>query len=108
MKKKHFYSHLVETDSLVILINDLDITDDEKGHLISLVDSQLHHAVLDAVLSELSEHDKRLFLKHLLHEEHDEVWRHLNTKVDNIENKIKKVAEDLKKELHEDIKAVKK
>ena len=47
------------------------------------------------------------FLKHLLHEDHDEVWKHLNTKVDNIEEKIKKAAEDLKKELHEDVKQVK-
>ena len=105
--KKHFYSHLVETDSVVILINELDITDEEKAHLVALVDSQLHHTVLDAVLSELSEDDKKLFLKHLLHEDHDEVWKHLNTKVDNIEEKIKKAAEDLKKELHEDVKQVK-
>ena len=101
--KKHFYSHLVETDSLVVLINDLDITDDEKGHLISLVDSQLHHTILDAILSELSEEDKRTFLKHLLHEEHDKIWNHLNDKVDNIEEKVKKAADDLKKELHQDI-----
>lgn len=107
MNKKHFYSHLVETDSLVVLINDLDATDDEKSHLIALVDSQLHHTILDAILSELSEEDKRLFLKHLLHEDHDAIWNHLNTKVDNIEEKIKKVAVDLKKELHEDIKETK-
>lgn len=101
---KHFYSHLVETDSLVVLINDLDITDSEKAHLISLVDSQLHHTVLDAILSELAEDDKRTFLKHLLDEDHEKIWNHLNDKVDNIEEKIKKAADDLKKELHKDIK----
>jgi hypothetical protein len=105
--KKHFYSHLVETDSLVIMINDLDVSSDEKAHLIALVDSQLHHTVLDAVLSELSEEDKRLFLKHLLDEDHDTIWNHLNTKVDNIEERIKKAADDLKKALHEDIKEAK-
>jgi len=107
MKKKHFYSHLVETDSLVVLINELDATDEEKSHLIALVDSQLHHTILDAILSELSEEDKKSFLKHLMHEDHDQIWNHLNTKVDNIEEKIKKAAEDLKKELHEDIKEAK-
>ncbi len=108
MVKKHFYSHLIETDSLVILINQLDISDDEKAHLISLVDSQLHHTVLDAILSELSETDKRIFLKHLLKEDHESVCTHLNMKVGTIEEKIKKAAEDLKKELHEDIQSVKK
>lgn len=108
MAKKHFYSHLVETDSLVVLINELDATEDEKAHLVALVDSQLHHTVLDAVLSELSEEDKKIFLKHLLEEDHDKVWRHLNDKVDTIEEKIKKAADDLKKDLHEDIKDTKK
>lgn len=105
--KKQFYSHLVETDSIVLLINELDITDEEKAHLISLVDSQLHHTILDAILSELSEVDKRKFLKHLLDEDHESLWNHLNDKVDNIEEKIKKAAEDLKKELHQDIKEAK-
>lgn len=106
--KKHFYSHLVETDSLVVMIRELDATDDEKAHLIALVDSQLHHTILDAILSELSEEDKREFLKFLMHEDYDKIWGHLNDKVDNIEEKIKKAAEDLKKELHEDIKDAKK
>ncbi len=107
MSNKHFYSHLIETDSLVVLINELDATDDEKAHLVALVDSQLHHTVLDAILSELSEDDKRRFLKHLLEEDHDKVWEHLNDKVDNIEDKIKKAADDLKKDLHKDLKEVK-
>ncbi len=107
MSKKHFYSHLVETDSIVVLINELDASDEEKAHLIALVDSQLHHTILDAILSELSEDDKRSFLKHLMHEEHDKIWNHLNSKVDNIEVKIKKAADDLKQELHEDIKEAK-
>ena len=105
--KKHFYSHLVETDSLVVLINELDATDEEKSHLIALVDSQLHHTILDAILSELPEEDKRSFLKFLMHEDHDKIWNHLNNRVDNIEEKIKKAADDLKKELHRDIKEAK-
>ncbi len=106
MKNKHFYSNLVETDSLVVLINKLEITDSEKSHLISLIDSQLHHTILDAVLSELSEEDKRIFLKHLLSEDHKKIWNHLNDKIDNIEEKIKKTAEDLKNVLHKDIKEI--
>ena len=36
------------------------------------------------------------------------IWELLNEKVQNIENKIKTVAEDLKKELHKDIEDSKK
>lgn len=106
--KKHFYSHLVETDSLVIEINKLELEDHERAHLISLVDSNLHHAVLDAILSELTEADKRIFLTHLAHEDNEKIWEHLNSRVDKIEEKIKKAAEELKEELRGDIKEVKK
>jgi len=101
--KKQFYKDLVKTESLVIKINQLDLMEQEKVHLIALIDSSLHHSILDAVLSELSEGDKKLFLKHLADEEHDEVWKFLNNKVDNIEEKIKKTAEDLTEKLHADI-----
>lgn len=105
--KKHFYSHIVETESIVIELNQMDLTEEEKTHLISLMDSNLHHTILDAILSELSDEDKKTFLKHLAHEDHDKVWQLLNEKIKNIESKIKKASEDLKEQLRKDIKEVK-
>lgn len=101
--KKHFYSHLVETSSISLSLGDMDLSQEERVHLISLVESNLHHTILDAVLSELSEEDKKTFLHHVAHDEHDKVWELLNSRIKNIEEKIKKVAEDVKKELHKDI-----
>lgn len=103
---KHFYSHLIETSSLTLEIGNMDLSKEERVHLISLVESNLHHVVLDAVLSELNEEDKKAFLIHLAMDKHDEIWQLLNTKTKNIEEKIKKVANDLKKELHEDIEEI--
>ena len=68
-----------------------------------MVQENLHHAVLDAVLSELSEKDKQKFLNHLSKGEDEEIWKLLNSRVDNIEDKIKVTADDLRKELHKDI-----
>lgn len=104
---KHFYSHLIETSSLTLEIGNMNLSQEERVHLISLVESNLHHVVLDAVLSELNEEDKKYFLKHLAMEKHDEIWKLLNEKTKNIEEKIKKAAEDLKKELHRDIEITK-
>lgn len=101
---KYFYSHLIETSTLSLELAEMDLTREERIHLISLVESQLHHTVLDAVLSELSEEDKKVFLKHLTLDDHDKIWGLLTSKVENIEEKIKKAAENLKKELHKDIK----
>lgn len=101
---KHFYSHLIEIESITLELDKFELDNDQKIHLASLVDSSLHHKILDAVLSELNEADKRIFLQHLKEANHDKIWKFLNGKVDNIEGKIKKAADDLKTELHKDLK----
>lgn len=103
-----FYSHLIEVESLVIELDRLDLTDDQKTHLATLVDSSLHHAILDAILSQLTDVDKRVFISHLNEGNHDKIWKFLNEKVDRVEDKIKKASDDLKKELHKDLKEAKK
>lgn len=84
------------------------MSEEERVHLVSIIDSSLHHTILDAILSELSEEDKKKFLEHVASDDHDKIWKHLNEKVEDIEGKIKKIAESLKKDLHEDIRGVKK
>ena len=107
MRKKYFYTHIIDTPTLSLELGSMDMTPQERMHLVSLIDSNIHHAVLDLVLSELSVSDKKIFLTHLASQNHDKVWKFLNEKVVNIEEKIKKTAEDLKKELHKDIKEIK-
>lgn len=104
---KHFYTHLIEIDSIIIELDKLDLSEDQKRQLADLVDSNIHHIILDAILSELSEEDKRIFLKHVHEDDHDKIWQHLFEKVDNIEHKIKDVADDFKKQLHKDLKEAK-
>lgn len=104
---RQFYSHLIEIESIIVELDKMDLTDEQKLHLAGLIDSSLHHTVLDVVLSQLSDADKQIFLNHLKEGSHSKIWQFLNKKVDNIEDKIKKAAEDLVKELHEDIKKAK-
>lgn len=105
---KQFYSHLIEIESLIVELDKLDLADEQKKHLGELIDSSLHHTILDAVLSELSEDDKRIFIKHLEEGDHQKIWQFLNEKIENIEDKIKKAGESLKEELHKDLKRAKK
>lgn len=104
---KFFYSHLIEIESIIVELDKMDLTDEQKSHLSNLIDSSLHHTILDAVLSELSDSEKKVFLQFLHEEDHNKIWQFLNEKVDSIEDKIKKVADDLVKEMHEDIKKAK-
>ncbi|MDO8582952.1 MAG: hypothetical protein Q7R51_00290 [bacterium] len=107
IRKKYFYTHIIDTSSLSLELGNMNLTPAERMHLISLIDSNVHHEVLDLVLSELEPDDKKTFLSHLASENHDKIWELLNDNVENIEDKIKKTAEDLKKELQEDIKNAK-
>lgn len=104
---KYFYSHLIEIESIVMELDKMDLTEEQKVHLTSLIDSSLHHTILDAVLSQLLPQDKKVFLNHLKEDDHSKIWKFLNEKVDNIEDKIKKAAEDLKIEIHKDLKKAK-
>ena len=106
-KQKHFYSHIVEIDSFSLELDNLVLSEKEKTHLIQLVESTMHHAIVDTVLSELKEEDKRTLLTHMHLGEHDKIWQFLNKKIDNLEEKIKTTAELLKKELHKDIREMK-
>ncbi len=98
-----FYSHIVEIDSIIESLDKMDLSKEEKLRLAELIDSSLHHTILDAILSQLSDSDKRGFMQNLSEGDHDEIWKFLNEKIDGVEDKIKKAAEDLKEELHEDI-----
>lgn len=106
--KKHFYSHLVEIDSLVIELDKLELKQDERDHLVELAHSNIHHSVLDVILSELPEEEKKTFLYLLATEDHESLWSHLKKHVKQVDKKIVQVAEKVKKELKSDIRGLQK
>ncbi len=103
---KYFYSHLIAIDSIIEELDEMDLSDEEKIHLGQLLDSSLHHTILDAILSQLSDSDKRAFMQCITEGNHDKIWKFLNEKTARVEDKIKKAAKDLKEELQEDIEEV--
>jgi hypothetical protein len=107
MKKIYFYSHIVDTSALFLELNEMDLTSIERLHLISLIDSNIHQEVIALILSELNLPDRKIFLAHLASESHDKIWKLLNSKINDAEEKIKKTVETLKEELHKDMQKVK-
>lgn len=105
----YFYSKYIVIESLIDELHEMDLSEEEKHHLASLVDSQLHHVILDEILSSLSEDDKKIFLDKLKSDpESEEIMDFLSEKIENIEEKIKTVSDQLVKELHSDVKEAKK
>ena len=105
---KFFYTKLVNIETLISNLDELDLSAGEKAHLANLVDSSLHSAILDEILSNLSPEDKKLFLEKLETEkDHDKILEFLNEKIDNVEDRVKKVSDQLITELNEDLKQAK-
>lgn len=102
--KNHFYSHLIEIDSLTQELSALNLKKHEQNELLSIVRVHVHHVAVDTILSELSEDQKTNFLNHLQNGKHDKTWRHINNHIDNAEVKIKKAVDKLLLELRGDIK----
>lgn len=102
--KKHFFSHLVEISTLETEIDGFSLSPPQKEELKGIIHESIYHSVLDAILTELSEDDKKIFLSHLVSEDHEKIWGFVNKKILFIEDKIKVAAEDIKSELHKDIK----
>lgn len=106
--KKHFYTDIIEIDSVYTAIDLLTIADHEKHELISIVESHVHHTVLDVVLSELHEDEKRIFLAYVSTDKHKHVWHILEKHMKEPAKKIRKAVDKIKQEFHEDIKKTKK
>ena len=104
--KKHFYHHLIEIDSIHIALDKLDLNPEEKKELVIIIDNNIHHVVLDVVLSKLEERDKKAFLALVLAEDHDEIWELISQKIDNAELKIKQAISEFIEKLHLDIKEI--
>jgi len=101
--KKHFYSEVISLEVVVTTLDELAMSPKEKEHLTLLAEEMLHHKILDMVLTELNEEDKKVFLLLLLDESHDQVWEHLTGKIEDLHTKLKSVAKEIEESLLEDI-----
>ena len=97
----------METSDISLEIAELKLTPDERVHLISLMEANIHSVVVKKVLSNLPKDDKKVFLKNIIVGDHNKTWEHLKNKSTHIEEKIKAAIEEIKKELIEDIKTTK-
>ena len=108
MKKlqKHFYSNLIDLDSLESDLDLLTLSKSEKDELLELVHVHVHQTVMGAILNELNDGDKKRFLELMAEGRDEKIWEHLNNKVEKIEDKIKMAADQIKVEMKKDVENV--
>lgn len=93
---------------MVIKLDELNLSEQQKKELAELLDSIIHQTVLDICLSKLPDEDKHLFITKFRDNPEDvELIKFLGSKIDNIEEEILKIVEELVVELHKDIKEAK-
>lgn len=104
----YFYSHLINIETIIIELDQLEMTDKHKKHLSSLIDTTIHQTTLEVVLTHLDKRDKIIFLKKFGQNPADkEIMEFLTSKIEDIEDKIIQAIEKLKDEFKKDIKEVK-
>lgn len=99
----HFYTHIVEINILHKTLDEIEMEEHERKELIMIAEAGIHHVVIDTVLSELSEEDKKKFLTHLAEDNHDTIWAYLKEKTDDIEEKISTAAKKFLNKLNKDV-----
>lgn len=102
-KKKQFYSHLVKSDTLIFHLNNLNLKEDEKIHLTAVFESSLHYTIIEIVLTNLKEDDKKAFIEYLNSDNREETLAFLKERIKDIEDKIAKTALDLTRDFLADI-----
>lgn len=102
---KYFYSHIIEIESITASLDEVEFTAEQKIHLAFLIDSMIHHTVLDTIFYHLPQEHHAYFVERLkINPEDKAIMDFLISKLDNIESQIKESVEEVKKDLHKDIK----
>ena len=103
---KLFYDHLVLKEDLIVELEKHKLAVEEREELVALVDENLHHHVLDTILTHLPKEKHQDFLKKFHNAPHDEkLLEYLKTEtVVDIEEEIKTRARKTKAELLAEIK----
>ena len=106
--KKQFYSHLISYESIRLEMNGLDLSEKEKDDLLKIVESHVHHTMLDEALSHVRGEDKKAFLLHVHQEEHDKAMTILRKHTQDIEKHLLQATHVLFEGLRDDIRELKK
>jgi len=109
MRKKVFFSHLIEVDPLIMLVEEILQAEKEKLEILDMIDSTLHHRIVDRILQELDEQHHEIFMhEYSQNPSNEEILVFLKKQIPDIEKVICNEAQLTQASLFEDIKKLKK
>ncbi|KKU55891.1 hypothetical protein A3H89_02435 [Candidatus Amesbacteria bacterium RIFCSPLOWO2_02_FULL_48_11] len=103
---KIFYDHLVIREDITAVLDSYDLDPVEREELVGLIDSHLHHHILNIILNHLPKSHHADFISRVIAAPHDtQILEFVRSKVSvDIEEEIKshaaKIKTDLLSEIH--------
>lgn len=104
---KLFFDHLIEFEEVEIELKGLDLGSEEKKELEQLIDSMVHHRVIDRILTHLPRHHHAEFIESFHKAPYDpKLLSWINQRIKaSVEEHVKDEIKKLKQEILEDIRS---
>jgi hypothetical protein len=98
---KLFYDHLIIIEDILVVLDTKQLSQPDKEKILSLIDEDLHHQIIDIILTYLPKDHHPEFLQKLIHHPYDpEIMKFLIEKSPvDIEKKIIITANKAKKKI---------
>jgi hypothetical protein len=101
-----FYQRFGQTKLIHEELILLDLAEEERQQLLRLLENTFNHKILSAVMEELTDEDKVVFLEKVTQEDEVAVVEFIRLKTNDIENKIELVVRELTQQVVDDIREV--
>lgn len=101
--KKQFYSHLINIERFEKRIERFDLYENERHEIITIFHETIHHTVVNIILTELDEENKKTFFKRVQQDDHSYLWDDLSKKISKLEEKIKEAKNSIEEEIIKEI-----
>ncbi len=104
MRRKTFFSHLLDTDQLIMMVERLLEIEKEKMEILDMIDSTIHHRIMDRILYELDDKHHELFMTEFSRDPgNEDLLSFLKKQIPDIEDRIQSESKDAQDSLFEDI-----
>lgn len=108
MKNPIFFSHLVDSEKLILEIERLLEIETERQEILEMIDSVLRHAIVTKILDELDgKHHEEFVERYTTKPTDRNILVFLREKVPDIEDKLREEAKGVQQKLFDDIKNTK-
>lgn len=102
---KLFYDHLIPIEKVLVVLDEYEVSPDERTEILSIIDETVHHHVLDVIFTHLPNEHHEEFLELLASSpQHERLFQYIHEKsYTDVENHVSHVVSGLLADLIQEI-----